>query len=67
MLRSTFLHDNMFRSTCLGFYAMFSHVLSLFFGSRLMIRVIFSHACIALLAMLCSDLCVYVLFAMFCT
>ena len=38
-----------------------------FFCSRLMIRVIFSHACIALLAMLCSDLCVYVLFAMFCT
>ena len=69
MLRSTFLHDYMFRSTCLGFYAMFSHVLSLFFFfcSRLMIRVIFSHACIALLAMLCSDLCVYVLFAMFCT
>ena len=37
-----------------------------FFGSRLVIGVIFSHACVALLAMLCSDLCVYVLFAMFC-
>ena len=36
-----------------------------FFVSRLMIRVIFSHARMALLAMICSDPCVYVLFAMF--
>ena len=43
MLRSMFLHAYMFRSTCLGFYAMFAwFCFSLYFV--LMIRVMCSHA-----------------------
>ena len=33
-------------------------------SSRLMIRVICSHICMMLLATLCTNLCVYALFAM---
>ena len=49
MLRSTSLHAYMCRSTCLGFYAMFSYVL---FLSLLYVdvKVTYSHACTMLLA-----------------
>ena len=43
MLRSMFLHVHMFRSTCLGFYAMFFYVLFLFLLC-VDVRVTYSHA-----------------------
>ena len=55
MLRSTSLNAYMCRSTCLGFYAMFSYVL---FLSLLYVdvKVTYSHACTMLLA---TRLCVF--------
>ena len=63
MLSSTFLHAYMFRSTCLGFYAMYSYVLCLFLF-QVDVWVTCSHAYIMLLAMPCLDLCAYVFISM---
>ena len=64
MLRSTSIHAYMFRSTCLGFYAMFllCHS-SLCFV--LMLGLCSHMLDIMSMARLCSDLCVRMLFAMF--
>ena len=55
VLRSTFLYAYMSRCTHLGFFAMLSYVL-FFFLLYVDVRVIFSHACMALLAMPCLNL-----------
>ena len=65
MLRSMFLHAYMFRSTCLGFYAMFPlFCSSLFFV--LMLGLCTHMLDIMSMVMLYLDLCVFMLFAMFC-
>ena len=64
MLRSMFLHAYMFRSTCLGFYAMFP----LFHSSlcfALMLGLCAHMLDVMSMVMLFSDLCVCTLFAMF--
>ena len=64
MLRSTSTHAYMFRSTCLGFYAMFP----LFRSSlcfALMLGLCAHMLDVMPMVMLCSDLCVCMLFATF--
>ena len=64
MLRSMFLHAYKFRSTCLGFYAMFP----LFCSSlcfALMLGLYAHMLDVMSMVMLCLDLCVRTLFAMF--
>ena len=51
VLRSMYLHVCMFRSTCLGFYAMFSYVST--FLLYVDVKVMHSHACYALLGSMC--------------
>ena len=64
MLRSTSIHAYMFRSTCLGFYAMFPlFCFSLCFV--LMLGLCAHMLDIMSMVMLCLDLCVCMLFAMF--
>ena len=64
VLRSMSLHAYMFRSTCLGFYAMF-----LLFRSSLCFALILGLCAHVLdtmsMVMLCSDLCAHMLFAIF--
>ena len=60
-----FLHACMFRSTCLGFLCHVSFVRSSF-GFVLMLGLCAHMLDIMFVVMLCSDLCVRVLFAMFC-
>ena len=64
MLRSMFLHAYKFRSTCLGFYAMFP-----FFCSSLCFALMLGLCAHMLdvmsMVMLCLDLCIRTLFAMF--
>ena len=57
-----FLHAYMFRSAWLGFYVMLSFV-SFLFLLYVDVGVICSYACMMSLAMVCLDLCVYMLFA----
>ena len=64
MLRSTSIHAYMFRSSCLGFYAMFP----LFRSSlcfALMLGLCAHMLDIMSMVMLYSDLCVCMIFAMF--
>ena len=64
MLRSMFVHAYIFRSTCLGFYAMFPLIRSsLCFA--LMLGLCAHMLDVMSMVMLCSDLCVCTLFAMF--
>ena len=64
LLRSMSLHAYMFRSTCLGFYAMFP-----FFCSSFCFALMLGLCAHVLdnmsMAMLCSDLCACMLFAIF--
>ena len=58
MLRSMFLHAYMFRSTCLGFYAMFPLFRSSF-CFMLKLGLCAHMLDIMSMVMLCSDLCLY--------
>ena len=64
MLRSTSIHAYMFRFTCLGFHAMFpSFHSSLYFA--LVLGLCAHMLDIMSMVMLCSNLCVCMLFATF--
>ena len=64
MLRNISLHACMFRSACLGFYAMFPLFRSSFCFA-LMLGLCAHMLDLVSMVMLCLDLCVYALFAMF--
>ena len=64
MLRSTSIHAYKFRSTCLGFYAMF-HLFHSSLCFSLMLGLCAHMLDIPSMVMLCSDLCVCKLFATF--
>ena len=64
MLRFVFLHAYMSRSTCLGFDAMFPLFCSYLFFA-LMLGLCAHTLNVMSMVMLCSDLCVHTLFAMF--